>query len=196
MQHESGAVDRVFSIYDLARVVSEHETRERDLREPVEHLRLLAADIPWDRLAQAFGEHSPDVAILNGGWPLWVNEKQPADTIVPRIEAVKFEPKFQADRLEEIDSLKKSVQAGNVTVVDTRTTDVTFPQNGYFLNKWSQMADFPHERGEIDGMKADYPQWRQAQRESRAGIPWPPPAQPYNPSDRPMISFMISVVPP
>ncbi|HEX6453371.1 MAG TPA: NAD(P)/FAD-dependent oxidoreductase [Trebonia sp.] len=35
----------------------------------------------------------------------------------------------------------------------------------------------PLERGEIDGMKARYPQWRQAQRESRAGIPWPPPAQ-------------------
>jgi cyclohexanone monooxygenase len=35
----------------------------------------------------------------------------------------------------------------------------------------------PLERGEIDGMKARYPQWRQAQRESRADIPWPPPAQ-------------------
>jgi DNA-binding NarL/FixJ family response regulator len=37
----------------------------RSLIEDEQHLRLLAADIPSDRLAQAFGEHSPDVAILN-----------------------------------------------------------------------------------------------------------------------------------
>ena len=36
---------------------------------------------------------------------------------------MKYEPKFQADRLEEIDSLKKSLRSGKVTVVDTRSTD-------------------------------------------------------------------------
>jgi len=64
-----------------------------------------------------------NVTILNGGWELWNKEKRPADTASPNIEAVKFDPKFQTDRLEEIDSLKKSVQAGKITVVDTRTTD-------------------------------------------------------------------------
>lgn len=64
-----------------------------------------------------------NVTILNGGWNLWVKEKQATETVSPKIEAVKFEPKFQADRLEEIDSLKKSVQAGKVTVVDARSTD-------------------------------------------------------------------------
>jgi thiosulfate/3-mercaptopyruvate sulfurtransferase len=64
-----------------------------------------------------------NVAILNGGWAVWVNERQATETALPKIEATKFEPKFQADRLEEIDSLKKAVQDGTVTVVDTRTTD-------------------------------------------------------------------------
>ena len=33
----------------------------RSLIEDEQHLRLLAADIPSDRLAQTFGEHSPEV---------------------------------------------------------------------------------------------------------------------------------------
>jgi thiosulfate/3-mercaptopyruvate sulfurtransferase len=65
----------------------------------------------------------PNVAILNGGWDLWTKEKRPTDTSAPRVEAVPFEPKFQADRLEEIDSLKKSLHSGKITVVDARSTD-------------------------------------------------------------------------
>jgi rhodanese-related sulfurtransferase len=65
----------------------------------------------------------PNVAILNGGWQLWAKEQQPIEDAVPKVEAVKFEPKFQADRLEEIDSLKKSVQAGKVTAVDARGSE-------------------------------------------------------------------------
>jgi len=61
------------------------------------------------------------VTILNGGWQLWVQEKRPIDSDAPCVEAAKFEPKFQADRLEEIDSLKKSVEDGTVTVVDARS---------------------------------------------------------------------------
>jgi thiosulfate/3-mercaptopyruvate sulfurtransferase len=64
-----------------------------------------------------------NVTILNGGWQVWMKEKLPMDTASPRSEAVKFEPKFQADRLEEIDTLKKSVQSGKVTVVDARSAD-------------------------------------------------------------------------
>src|SRR5262249_2464809 len=63
------------------------------------------------------------VTVLNGGWELWTKEKRPTDTDVLKLTGVKFEPKFQTDRLEEIDSLKKSVSAGKVTVVDTRTAD-------------------------------------------------------------------------
>jgi thiosulfate/3-mercaptopyruvate sulfurtransferase len=63
------------------------------------------------------------VSILDGGWQLWTAEKLPVETATPKVETVRFEPKFQADRLEEIDSLKKSVQAGKVTVVDARSAD-------------------------------------------------------------------------
>jgi thiosulfate/3-mercaptopyruvate sulfurtransferase len=63
----------------------------------------------------------PNVTILDGGWDLWSKEKRPAETAIPRIEAEQFEPKFQANRLEEIDSLKKSIQSGMVTVVDARS---------------------------------------------------------------------------
>jgi thiosulfate/3-mercaptopyruvate sulfurtransferase len=62
------------------------------------------------------------VAILNGGWPLWVQAKQATETASPKIAAVQFEPKFQADRLEEIDSLKKAIHSDKVTVVDARST--------------------------------------------------------------------------
>jgi thiosulfate/3-mercaptopyruvate sulfurtransferase len=65
----------------------------------------------------------PGVALLNGGWQMWLKEKLPTDTSASNVEAVRFEPKFQADRLEEIDSLKQSCQAGKVTVVDARSTD-------------------------------------------------------------------------
>jgi len=64
-----------------------------------------------------------NVTILDGGWQLWSKEKRPNETSSPGVEAVKFEPKFQADRLEEIDSLKKSLQSGKLTVVDARTAD-------------------------------------------------------------------------
>jgi thiosulfate/3-mercaptopyruvate sulfurtransferase len=62
-----------------------------------------------------------DVAILDGGWELWVKEKRPIDIAVPRIEAVAFQPNFQADRLEEINSLKTALRNGKVTVVDARS---------------------------------------------------------------------------
>ena len=64
-----------------------------------------------------------NVTILNGGWQLWNKEKQATDTEPTKIDAVKFEPKLQDDRMEEIDSLKKAVQSGKATVVDARSAD-------------------------------------------------------------------------
>jgi 3-mercaptopyruvate sulfurtransferase SseA/ubiquinone/menaquinone biosynthesis C-methylase UbiE len=64
-----------------------------------------------------------NVTILNGGWGLWAKEQRPAENASPTVEAARFEPKFQTDRLEEIDSLKKSLQSGKITVVDARSTD-------------------------------------------------------------------------
>lgn len=78
-----------------------------------------------------------DVAILDGGWGRWVGDGRPSETATPEVKAVKFEPKFQSDRLEEIDALKKSIRSGTVAVVDARTagefagTDVRGKRGGH-----------------------------------------------------------------
>jgi 3-mercaptopyruvate sulfurtransferase SseA/phospholipid N-methyltransferase len=62
-------------------------------------------------------------SILDGGWELWSKEKRPSDLASPSIGTANFEPDFQANRLEEINSLKKSLPSGKITVVDARSTD-------------------------------------------------------------------------
>jgi thiosulfate/3-mercaptopyruvate sulfurtransferase len=64
-----------------------------------------------------------NVAILDGGWQLWIKEQRPTDAKPAKVEVVEFEPRFQADRLEEIDPLKKSLTSRAVTVVDARSKD-------------------------------------------------------------------------
>jgi thiosulfate/3-mercaptopyruvate sulfurtransferase len=64
-----------------------------------------------------------NVAVLDGGWDVWMKQGRPTDTAAPSRVATKFEPKFQAERLEEIDTLKESVRSGKVKVVDARSTD-------------------------------------------------------------------------
>jgi thiosulfate/3-mercaptopyruvate sulfurtransferase len=63
------------------------------------------------------------VTILNGGWDAWMKEKRPTDTATPKIDAARFEPRFDADRLAEIDALKKPAASEKVKVVDTRSKD-------------------------------------------------------------------------
>ena len=65
----------------------------------------------------------PQVMLLDGGWDAWSKEKRPTETAAPKVAAVRFEPRFDADRLEEIDALKASVKSGKVKVVDTRSKD-------------------------------------------------------------------------
>ena len=64
-----------------------------------------------------------NAAILDGGWRRWVKQGRPMEKSVPKVAATALKPKFQLDRLEEIDSLKKSLRVGNVQVVDARSTD-------------------------------------------------------------------------
>ena len=64
-----------------------------------------------------------NAAIFDGGWRRWVKQGRPAEKSVPKVAATAFKPKFQLDRLEEIDSLKESLRVGNVQVVDARSTD-------------------------------------------------------------------------
>lgn len=64
-----------------------------------------------------------NVMLLNGGWDLWTKEQRPVDTTVPTITATRFAPRFDADRLAEMDALRDSLRAGEVTLVDTRSKD-------------------------------------------------------------------------
>ena len=62
-----------------------------------------------------------NASILNGGWVWWMKEERPTETSTPNISATEFKPDFQADRLEEIDSLKKLLNSPTVKFVDTRS---------------------------------------------------------------------------
>jgi thiosulfate/3-mercaptopyruvate sulfurtransferase len=64
-----------------------------------------------------------DVMIVNGGWNAWSNENLPLEKTIASTKATTFEPKFDSDRLEEIDPLKKAIKAGRVKVVDARSQD-------------------------------------------------------------------------
>ena len=72
----------------------------------------------WWTLKYLGVEH---VMIVNGGWNTWTKENLPVEKTVAAPKATSFEPKFQADRLEEIDSLKKAIKTGKVKVVDARS---------------------------------------------------------------------------
>jgi thiosulfate/3-mercaptopyruvate sulfurtransferase len=63
-----------------------------------------------------------DASILNGGWEWWIKKERPTETSTPNVTTTEFKPDFQADRLEEIDSLKKSLNAATIKLVDTRST--------------------------------------------------------------------------
>ncbi len=64
-----------------------------------------------------------NVLILDGGWDFWTQERRPTETAVPTITATRFVPRFDSDRLAEIDSLKETFRSGKVKVVDTRSND-------------------------------------------------------------------------
>lgn len=62
-----------------------------------------------------------NASILNGGWEGWAKKDRPTESSAAKIAATKFQPDFQSDRLEEIDSLKRSLKSKKVKVVDTRS---------------------------------------------------------------------------
>lgn len=64
-----------------------------------------------------------EVAILDGGWAAWRTAGLPTSTAVVQATATTFMPDFQANRLEEIESLKSAVTAGKARVVDARSGD-------------------------------------------------------------------------
>jgi thiosulfate/3-mercaptopyruvate sulfurtransferase len=78
-----------------------------------------------------------DVGILNGGWDAWVKEKRAIEIAPSIVSAGSFTPRFQSDRLEELDSLKQTFQSGEVRILDTRSAaefrgeDVRGPRGGH-----------------------------------------------------------------
>ena len=49
-----------------------------------------------------------------------MKKQRPTETSTPNITATEFKPDFQAERLEEIASIKKSLDSAAVKLVDTR----------------------------------------------------------------------------
>ena len=62
-----------------------------------------------------------NASLLNGSWESWAKSNRSTETRTSKIAATEFKPDFQADRLEEIDSLKKSLKSDKLKVVDTRS---------------------------------------------------------------------------
>lgn len=62
-----------------------------------------------------------NVSILDGGWQWWTKIDRPVEESTPQVSAKVFTPKFQADRLAEIETVKNSLRAEQVKVVDTRS---------------------------------------------------------------------------
>jgi thiosulfate/3-mercaptopyruvate sulfurtransferase len=62
-----------------------------------------------------------NASLLNGSWDSWAKLNRPAQTSTPRVVETEFKPVFQADRLEEIDSLKKTLKSDKFKFVDTRS---------------------------------------------------------------------------
>ncbi len=62
-----------------------------------------------------------NASLLNGSWESWANSDRPVQTSTPKVAATEFKVEFQADRLEEIDSLKKSLKSDKVKIVDARS---------------------------------------------------------------------------
>lgn len=62
-----------------------------------------------------------NASLLNGGWEWWTKKDRPVEKSTPQLKVTEFSPKFQSDRLAEIDSVKTSLKSDQVKVVDTRS---------------------------------------------------------------------------
>ena len=62
-----------------------------------------------------------NASLLNGSWESWAKSNRPTESSTRKVAATEFTPEFQADRLEKIDSLKKSLKSDKLKVVDTRS---------------------------------------------------------------------------
>jgi thiosulfate/3-mercaptopyruvate sulfurtransferase len=63
------------------------------------------------------------VRLLDGDWQTWTTAppERPVETDVPEVAKARFTPRFQPDRLAEIDQVKNWVSGSNVAILDART---------------------------------------------------------------------------
>ncbi len=62
-----------------------------------------------------------NVSLLNGGWQAWTKDDRAIETSAPDVQPVKFKPRFQANRLADMASVKKSLKSDKIKIVDTRS---------------------------------------------------------------------------
>lgn len=80
-------------------------------------------------------------ALLNGSWETWVKSQRPVATTSSQTAATSFRPSFQADRLADAESVKKSLNSAEVQLVDTRS-DAEFNRGripGSAHLEWSEL---------------------------------------------------------
>lgn len=63
------------------------------------------------------------VRLLDGDWSGWTEAERPTDTDAPEIEPAEFKPRFQPERLAEIEDVKAWLGDRGVSIVDARTAD-------------------------------------------------------------------------
>lgn len=63
-----------------------------------------------------------NVFVLDGGLDGWKAEGRPLETAVPRPQPVVFQPTFDADRVIDIESMRKIVENGSRQVADARSS--------------------------------------------------------------------------
>ena len=74
----------------------------------------------WWTLKYLGVEHA---AVLDGGWKHWQAADGETSDLATEVRPVDFEPWFQPQLLAEIEDLKELVEAAEVTIIDTRSTD-------------------------------------------------------------------------
>ena len=72
----------------------------------------------WWLLKYVGVEHA---SLLNGGWESWAKSDLASETAAPSVDETEFKTAFQSERVVDIDSLKKSLESDQVTIVDTRS---------------------------------------------------------------------------
>ncbi len=63
------------------------------------------------------------VAVLDGGWPAWLEQGLPMDAETPRIRPNHYEAEHQADRVILTDDIDRQAGESNLVLIDVRTRE-------------------------------------------------------------------------